>query len=282
MRFYFLLPILLLLASCYEPKSGCLDLEATNYDASADDLCPKCCTYPKLFLKVQHSISHPIAPDSLFGVKYATHYQSLLDSNDFFILDRERFFISDLKLIRDDGTEIGVLDSVWLPTKTMDSIFVENNFTKQDRDIFQETSIGTIKTVGRFSGVKFTLGVPQAILDKVQIDSITAKTGLAVKTDTLSFDSLTGIIPNRLIFRPDTLEGTAPIEFRYHEPRQISLAFPQPVSIERGFNIKLVVDLNYSILFQDIDFKNDTPDMMRAKIDSQLTNAFYIVSLKLE
>lgn len=273
---------MLLLAGCYEPKSGCLDLEATNYDASADDLCPKCCTYPKLFLKIQHSISNPIKPDSLFGVKYATHYQSLLDSNDFFILDRERFFVSDLKLVRDDGAEIGVLDSVWLPTKTMDSIHVENNFTKQDRDIFQETGVGTIRTVGNFTGVKFALGVPQNILDKVQIDSIATKTALAVKADTLSFDSLTGIIPNRLIFRPDTLESTLPVDFRFYEPRQISLAFPQPVLIERGFNIKLELGLNYSVLFQDIDFKNDTPDIMRAKIDNQLTNAFYIVSIKLD
>ncbi len=272
----------MLLTGCYEPKSGCLDLDATNYDASADDLCPACCKYPKLSLQFQHLISNPVKPDSLFGVKYATKYQSLLDSNDFFFLDLGRFFASDLKLIREDGMEFGVLDSVWLPTKTMDSIFLENNFSKHDRDIFQAANLGTVKAVGLFSGVKFTLGVSQIVLDQVQIDSVKTGNVLFVKNDTLSYDSITGIIPNHLIFRPDTLEDTAPIDFRFHDPKQISLVFSQPVSIERGFNIKLVVGLNYAVLFSDIDFKNDTPDVMRTKIDNQLTNAFYVVSIKLE
>jgi hypothetical protein len=281
-RFYFFLPILVLLAGCYEPKSGCLDLEATNYDVSADDQCPDCCKFPTLSLQVQHLVSLPTLPDSLFSMKYATGYQSAYDTNDLFLIDRGRFFISDLKLVRPTGEEVGVLDSVWLPTNNGDSILVENNFSKHDRDIFQAATLGTVRTVGLFSGVKFTLGVSQKVLDEVQIDSVSTGNALAVKSDTLSYDSITGIIPNRLIVSRIIMGDTIANDFRFYEPREISLDFSQPVSIERGFNVKLVLGLNYSFLFQDIDFGNDTSDVIRAKIDSQLTNAFYIVSLKLE
>ena len=281
MRFFLFIPFFILLAGCYEPKNGCLDLEATNYDVGADDPCRDCCKYPKILLQVQHYVTPSSMPDTAFAMKYATKYQSPFDTNDFFFIDRGRFFISDLKLVRSTGEEIGLLDSVWLPTPTGDSIFVENNFSKHDRDIFQAATLGTVKTVGMFSGVKFTLGVSQKVLDEVQIDSV--KTGaLAVKNDSLSFDSLTGIIPNHLIIRPDTLDDTMPIDLHLTEPKQISLGFSQPFSVERGYNIKLTIRLNYLTLFQYVDFKHDTPSVIRAKIDSQLTNAFSVVSVKLE
>ena len=281
MRSWLFLPIILLLSACYEPKEGCLDIEATNYDVSADDMCPKCCTYPKLSVQVLHYVVSPANPDSVFTMKYATKYQGLLDSNQFFFLDRGRFFISNVKLIRDSGEEVGVKDSVLLPRIFGDSILVENNFSKHDRDILQAASLGIVRTVGMFSGVKFTLGVPQIVLDEVQVDSI--KTGaLFVRNDTLSYDSLTGIIPTRFILRPDTLADMPKIDFRFKEPREITLLFAQPVVIERGFNIKLVLGFNYSILLKDVDFKNDDAAIIRTKIDSQLTNAFSIVSFKLE
>lgn len=281
MRFWIFIPIILFLSACYELKEGCLNIEATNYDVSADDMCPKCCTFPKLSVLVLHYVVSPSRPDSVFAVKYATKYQGLLDSNQFFFLDRGRFFISNVKLIRSSGEEVGVKDSVLLPRIIGDSISLENNFSKHDRDILQAASLGTVRTEGMFSGVKFTLGVPQIVLDEVQIDSI--KSGaLFVRSDTLSYDSLTGIIPTRFIIRPDTLADTPKIDFRFKEPREITLPFAQPVAIERGFNIKLVLGFNYSILLQDVDFRNDDAATIRAKIDSQLTNAFSIVSFKLE
>lgn len=281
-RFWLLLPIVLLMSACYDPTEGCLDIEATNYDVSADDPCPTCCKYPSISLQVQHNVVLPTLPDTSFSMKYATKYQSPFDTNHFFFIDRSRFFISNLKLVRASGEEVGVTDSIWLPLTSGDSIFVENNFSKHDRDIFQAATIGTVRTVGTFSGLKFTLGLPQQIVQEVWIDTLAAGHPLAVENDSLSYDKTTGIIPNHLIIRPDTLDDTQPIDFRFKDPKQLSLDFSQPFSVERGFNIKLVVRLNYMTLFGNIDFKNDTPDVMRAKIDSQLTNAFSVVSIKLE
>lgn len=258
-----------------------MDIEATNYDVSADDQCPKCCTYPKLSVQVFHYVVSPRKPDSLFTMRYATKYQGLLDSNQFFFLDRGRFFISDVKLIRESGEAVGIKDSVLLPRYAGDSIRLENNFSKHDRDILQAASLGTVRTEGLFVGVKFTVGIPQSVLDEVAIDSITSGP-LSVRNDTLSHDSLTGIIPIRFILRPDTLDNTPKLDFQFKAPYEISLPFAQPVAIERGYNIKLALGLNYSKLLENVDFQHDSEATIRAKIDSQLTNAFSIVSFKVE
>lgn len=281
MRYWLFLPIILLLTACYEPKDGCLDIEAANYDVSADNQCKACCQYPKLSVQVQHYVVSPLNPDSLFTMRYATMYQGLLDSNQFYTWERGRFFISDVKLVRVSGEEVGVQDTVILPRIQGDSVTVENNFSKHDRDIIQAATIGTMRTTGMFSAVKFTVGVPQFVLDEILVDSITSG-ALSVRSDTIVFDSLTGIIPMRFILKPDTLIDTQPFDFQLKTPKQISLSFAQPVSIERGYNIKLVLGLNYSKLLENVDFKLDSKAVIQSKIDSQLTNAFSIVSFKVE
>jgi len=241
-----------------------------------------CCQYPKISLQVQHYVVEPAFPDTVFSMKYGTEYQSPFDTNHFFFIDRSRFFISNLKLVRASGEEVGVTDSLWLSLTNGDSVYLENNFSKHDRDIFQPANIGTIKTAGPFSGVKFTLGLTSQLVETLDVEKVTTGHPLAVKSDTLSYDETDGFIPNHLIIRPDTMQGTPQIDFRFKAPRQISLDFSQPFSVERGFNIRLVIALNYSVLFKNIDFKNDNPATMQTKIDSQLTNAFSLLSIKLQ
>ncbi len=281
MRYWLFTPFFFMLIGCYEPKEGCLDIEAINYDVSGDDPCPDCCKYPALLLAMQHHVVLPAEPDTSYSLKYATKYQSPFDTNDFFFIDRARFFISDLKFVRDDGLEVGVLDSFWLPLVTGDSVYLENNFAKLDRDIFQAATIGTVKTNGLFVGLKFTVGLSEQV-QQAKVDTLPTGHPLALEFDKMSYRSDYGIIPTRLIFRPDTLPNTQPIDFRFFEPKQISLDFSQPVPIDRGFNIRLTLRMNYSRLFELVDFKNDSPAEMQSKIDSQLTKVFSVTALLLE
>ncbi len=275
------IPFLFLLAGCYEPTEGCLDIEATNYDVSADDSCLDCCTYPSLNLLFQHQVVLATQPDTSFALKYGTRYPSPFDTNHFFYIDRGRFFVSDLKLIRENGEELGVTDSFWLPLLNGDSVYLENNFSKHDRDIFKAATIGSIRTSGLFSGVKFTLGLTPTVRQAL-VDTLPAGHPLAVEDDSLSYLENVGYLPVHLSIRRDTLPGTVPMDFVFTDERQISVPFPQTVSIEKGFIIRVTLRLDYMALFEGIDFKNDTESAIRAKIDSQLSNAFSAISLKLE
>ncbi len=280
MRYCLLLSLLFLSLGCYEPEEGCLDINATNYDVSADDPCPDCCTYPSLSLLFQHYVTLATMPDTSFAMKYGTRYPSPMDTNHLFYIDRGRFFISNLKLVKANGEELGVLDSVWLPLVVGDSIFVENNFSKHDRDIFQAAKLGTFNAYGEFTGVKFTLGLAPTIR-QVWVDTLKT-TALAVENDTLSYNETVGIMPVHLIVRRDTLPDTAPIDLVFTQERQISLPFEQTVFVDRGFKLKVTLRIDFMVLFQDIDFKNDSEADIWLKIDSQLPNAFSAVSLKLE
>ncbi|HMV23421.1 MAG TPA: hypothetical protein PKA71_03780, partial [Saprospiraceae bacterium] len=51
----FLSSVVLFFTACYQPKEGCLDINATNFDATADEEC--CCQYPVLQLKFKHFAS---------------------------------------------------------------------------------------------------------------------------------------------------------------------------------------------------------------------------------
>jgi hypothetical protein len=281
MRFWLFLLVLFLFVGCYEPKEGCLDLEATNYDVSADDPCPNCCKYPVLSLLFQHHIAPANQPDTSMTIFYNKKYQSVLDTNHYFYFDRGRFFISDLKLVREDGLEIGVQDSFWLPLLGGDSVYLEDNYSKHDREIFAAANLGTVRTDGQFTGVKFLLGLSPTV-QQAWVDTLTAGHPLAAENDSLSYLDGVGYLPVHLSIRPDTLPGTLPIDFVFTEGKQISLDFEQPTSIDRGFNIKLTLRMNYMTLFRDIDFKNDSEAVMREKIDSQLSNAISVTSIKLE
>ncbi len=270
-----------MLTGCYEPKEGCLDIDATTYDVSADDPCDDCCEYPVLSLLMQHHVVLATQPDTSFSMKYDSLYPSPFDPSHYFSIDRGRFFISDLKLVRENGEEIGVLDSIWLPLTSGDSIFVEDNFSKHDRDIFQAASVGTVRTSGLFSGVKFTVGLSTAV-QQAWVSKIVATHPLAVKNDTLSYEKGFGIIPFNLTFRPDALPGTQPIDFRFTDPKQISLDFAQPIMVERGFNLKLTLRIDYMALFQNVDFLHHSKSIIFENIDSQIANAFSVTALKLE
>lgn len=275
-----IIPIFFLLAGCYEPKEGCLDIEATNYDVSADDPCPDCCTYPSLSLQFQHYVTLATEPDTSYAMKYGTRYPSPLDTNHLFYLDRGRFFVSDLRLVRANGEEFGILDSVALPLLGGDTIYVENNFSKHDRDIFAAAKLGTFRTSGEFTGVKFTLGLTPTVR-QVWVDTLKT-TALAVENDSFSYSKTVGIMPVRLILRRDTLPDTQPLDLVFTQERQISLPLPQTVFIDKGFKMKVTLRLDYMVLFQNVDFKNDSAMDIWAKIDSQLSNAFSAVSLVLE
>ncbi len=92
----------LLVSACYTPIEGCLDTEATNFDASADKDC--CCKYPLLVLNVEN------AYDTLIW-KPDTAYQN--DLGQWFRIRDIVFYVSELKLTQ-NGVSGVVEDTITL------------------------------------------------------------------------------------------------------------------------------------------------------------------------
>jgi hypothetical protein len=279
---FLILSLSLLLSGCFQPKEGCLDIRAANYDVSADDPCTdNCCKYPTLSITLQHRVILPGQPDTSFTMRYDSLYPAPFDTTHYFSFERSRFFLSNFRLVRENGGEVGVSDSIKLKTVSGVDFTVKNSFAKADRDIFQASSGGVFLASGVFTKIKFTLGLPDP-LPQTDPESVPTGHPLSIANDTLIYEEGAGYIPSRLIFRPDTLPGTDSLDFRFLTPREVELPLAEPFVVEQGFNLKLTLFINYLAWFEGIDLKNDSPATMQAKIDSNLTKAISVTEIKME
>ncbi len=272
----------ILLVGCFQPKEGCLDVRATNYDVSADDPCAdNCCVYPAVSITFQHRVVLPTEPDTAYTMRYDSIYPSPFDPTHYFSFERSRYFLTDFRLVRENGEEVSVSDSLELETLSGVSFVTKRSFAKVDRDIFQASSMGVILAGGFFTKIKFTLGLNDL---QQQTDPQSVPTGhpLSISTDTLIYEEGTGYISNRLIFRPDTLPGTDSLDFKFLTPKEVELDLGGPFEVNRGFNLKLTLLVNYMAWFEGVDMVNDSPATMQAKIDSNLTKAFSVTEIKSE
>lgn len=262
--------------SCFEPTEGCLDIRATNYQVDADDPCGDCCTFPRLTLQVQHQVDLP--SDTTLNFKYETFYPSSVDPTDSFVVDRARFFISNLKLVREDGEEVGVLDTMEIEAPTGTELTIEDSFAKLGRDIFQDRVLGTLITDGTFTAVKMTLGLEEFLL---QTDPASVPTGhpLDITGDTLNYDAATGYLPYLLIFRNDTTTVSDSLEIRIFEPEEISVPLANPFELDQGFDITLTLKVNYMAWFEGVDFQNDALETIRSKVRDNLKNAISVTEI---
>ncbi len=270
--FYFLF-------GCYEPKEGCLNTDAVNYDVTADDPCGDCCVFPSLSLSMQHLIR---LPEDTVSFQYGVLYPSEVNALDSFVVDRARYFISDLKLVKENGEEVGVTDSLSLEFSNGTSITVEDNFAKLDRDIFQARKIGTVLTEGVVTEIKFTFGLDEFLLQNELTSVISNGHPLDTSSDSLIYEEGLGYIPNLLILRRDTVSTTDSLEFRFFDPVQISLPLEAPFVVEKGFNIKLTLKVDYLDWFNGVDFEIDNFPTMEEKIKNNLSNVFHVTEIKLE
>ncbi|HFA49057.1 MAG TPA: hypothetical protein ENJ95_08575 [Bacteroidetes bacterium] len=278
LKYAFLL-FLPLFFGCFEPKEGCLNINATNYAVDADDPCADCCTLPTLTLSVRHVAE---LPNDTVAFRYGTLYPSLVDGRDSFVVDRAHFFISNIKLVKEGGGEVGVTDTLRLEFASGEALTIEDNFAKLDRDIFAARKVGTIITEGNFTKIKLTLGLEEFLLQNDLPTNIPPRHPLNISEDSLIFEAGTGYIPNLLIFRPDTLPETDSLIFHFLEPTEITLPLESPFYVEKGFDVKLTLKVNYEEWFRFVDFENDSPQAMMEQIGHNLPNVFAVAEIKLE
>ncbi len=272
---------LFLSVGCYQPKEGCLDIRATNYDVSSDDPCADCCKYPQWSVATLHQVVLPTEPDTTYTLHYDQPYPSPFDTTHYFSIERCRFFLSNFKLIGENGKTLGISDSLHIESPPGNPITVENNFAKLDRDIFAPNVLGKILGNGPFHQLRFTLGLPANLL-KTDPKSVPAGHPLSTAADSINYEIETGYVPVILSLSQDTLPGVIPTLFRYFETQEITLDLPASFELDRGFNLKLTLKVNYMDWFKDLDFQQDGYYLLREKIWANMAQSFALSEIKLE
>ena len=253
------------LVSCYEPREGCLDLAATNFDASSDDPCSNCCNYPNLSLNVAYSFG-----DQTF--RYDSVYN--LNGTDAFQIARLRFFLSEFSL-HQGNNRFTISDSIPVGAEA------DGQFNLSDIVLISPDQTSTSYTLGAFLGFG-------------QWDSLTFRWGLSnevVSSDTLDWPEgyLLSTASDSIYFndsyqqasfwlKRDTLAGTdtTSIHLAGNDISHV-VSLPWDGITTLGENTVFPLGIDFEEWLSGIDIRNATIDEIKNKIVQQAPNAFSVV-----
>jgi hypothetical protein len=255
------------LSACFEPKEGCLDISATNFDASADNDC--CCEYPKLVLTVNQV------------------YDTLLFRNDSLYTDASghrfriksvAFYLSDFKLAQNSVT-YQVSDTLTLKTflgnDTSSQLFINDFQLVRRSPVLYE--IGTFQLDGTFDQVNFRLGLsPEA--QKVIPTKAPDGHPLEAQPDSLWRGQSQGFVFLQAVVVQDSDPSTTTDTIRIMEADlgqkfiTTTGSFVHPT----GYNFPLVLKVDYKKLFDGINWSAHDIPAWKTKIISNLDAAFSV------
>lgn len=268
MRPFLLLLLALFAAACAEKREGCLDIEATNFDAAADKNC--CCTYPNLLIKVAPQFGSVVwKPDTAY--EYTP--------GKWFRLRQIAYYLSDFELVR-QGTVYPVADTlsfaVWAAAGDTGMQTLTNDFllVRRSSDSYKA---GTFRTSGAFGSVRFRVGLPDAA--QAVIPAL-APSGhpLQLQSENLWRGRDTGYVALKIILTRDTLSGTVPDTLWFGRP-DFSSAVIQQDSLfrhESGYDFQFYLNADYRALFQGVDLSGGDISTWKTRIWANLPAALRV------
>ncbi len=273
LRLPFIGCLLLFLAqtACFEPAEGCLEVEATNFDASADKNC--CCEYPQLVLDVVQWY------DSVQFVENAAYPAPLNDR--LFRLKSVSFYLSDFQLIQNnipytvgDTVQLRAFSPTGLDTITET---LTDDFLLVRRQSFSN-DIGDFRTNGTFSQTRFRLGLTDSA---GRVIPRLAPTGHPLRTQA---DSLwhgpggAGYIFLQVVLARDTASATVAdtISFSRADLGDFFIQTQVPVQHATGYDFRLRLLAEYKNLLEGVDLTTGDISIWKSKMIANLPNVFSV------
>ncbi|HMQ50274.1 MAG TPA: hypothetical protein PKA00_22785 [Saprospiraceae bacterium] len=272
--------LMLILSACYEPREGCLDIEAVNYELDADKNTLEDCIYPEFRLQVAHRYS---TQDTIFRFRLrdSIYYD---DFGQPFRVNDLRFYLSDLKLLFDNGQEMMLEDELAVyirqPGGTVEMQVLEDNFALVNPSITQNYVIGTSTNSGNIQSLSFTLGLDDPA-NQIIPDSLPASHPLSLRDSSMYLGIDSGYVFQRIeLFRDTTAADTIPEVLLIGTPGyQQHYAVDVVAAKDRGFHLLLTLQVDYRVWFRGINVKTDSKAALIEKIVGNLPEAFSVVSI---
>ena len=272
------------LTACYEPREACLDINATNFAVDADRPCSDCCEYPNLRLAVNHRSVYPNTTVN-FRLLDSVYFDR---SGQAFRVAGIRFYLSDLHFMMADGTEAGVTDVIRLDVfnenGALEEKTLEDNFSLVTPSRVQAYQIGTFRTPGEFTALRFTLGLND-LANRADPVSLPVDHPLAPQPEDLYWSPDSGYVFNRIaIFRDTTAADTIPTVLQIGtEPYRLEVVLPVSGVIPEGQNLLVSLQIDYLRWFAGIeDVRQDPASDLIDAIVSGLAQSFSVVDIRAE
>lgn len=251
-RTLYLLWISFLALQCNQPTEGCRDVQATNYDVTADEDCEmSCCVYPTLTLQISPKIRQVIDNvDTIIAFSYDKQYALPDNLADTFSVQRIRAYLSDFRLISTIGDTHKISD-----TKTIELATGENVTLSDDFFLFDAGSssyeLGTFNEQDIYDKVKFNVGL-YSELKGVNPDETMINRLKKIAPDSLNYDDTYGYIAQRyVIFAPHTAVDSTVLSV--FNPQEIELPIT-PITFKSGYDGTLKMTMRYDKLFENVSF----------------------------
>jgi hypothetical protein len=256
--------ILVIFSSCYEPREGCLDVKANNFDPSADISCRQaCCTYPSLQWQCRHLVgpsnfSSDTAISDINGVPYR-----LVDC---------KILVSQVQLLDAVGNFYSIADSVTL-TLSGNTLKLPDDMQIVGNSAFNYT-FGSFQINQTFTGMRFTVGLPLNIAGSKPTDW---PVGHPLALNTLFDLDTEHYYQGSLSFMPDTLLPDS-IRTIYWgdaaEPVTIVYNFVGPFTPALGFDSQVGITLKHENWLLGADVQGDSDAVLKDLIFSNLDSIF--------
>ena len=272
----------LFFTACFQPESGCLDIEAKNFELTADEPCDSdntatsCpCTYPVLSFDNMNYVVEKVdyQPDAFYRI-----------DSQYIRIQSIQFYLSGFQFRRTSGEWISVEDTISLVVLNDENQLATQLLTDDFQLINQQSSIdmGAITQHGTFDSLRFVLGI-EAPANTAAPDFITNTNHPLATTDMHTDNQETGYIFNQLIFHRDTYPETTAITINLtaaNVKKQPSLMeFKMPFSYETpiGEDFSLgTLQVDHAKWFDGINFVVDTEAIMIEKIVANTPKVFSV------
>lgn len=275
----FLLTFCIFLSSCDEPKTGCLDIAATNFAADADDPCEDCCTFPTLKIQFLHRITQG---DTTLNLQYDSAYT--INGTDFFRIKNIRYILSDLEFVRADGSAVTVLDTVELtiPNAPGDTTLKTrpDNFVVVEADNFQAITVANYRESGNFVGLQFNIGIPEP-------DNQAIPTSLVddhpLNSDSLYLGTGLGYIFNEFSFVRDTTPTTKCELVQINGESQLkTISLDTTFTARESFDVQVILAVDYAEWLTTVDISNHSTTKIAEEITTNINKSFTLFDIIVE
>ncbi len=277
-----LMVVCLFFTACFQPESGCLDVEAKNFELTADEPCDSdnsatsCpCTYPVLSFGTMNYVVEKLdyQPDAFYRI-----------DTQYIRIQSIQFYLSGFQFRRTSGEWIGVEDTISLVVLNEENQLETQLLTDDFLLINQQNSIdiGAIKQHGTFDSLRFVLGI-EAPANSTAPDSITNTSHPLAESEMHTGNQETGYIFNRLIFHRDTFSETASITLNITAAdftqqtnlMELKMPFFYETPIGKDFSLG-TLQVDQAKWFDGINFVVDTEAIMIEKIVANTSKIFSV------
>lgn len=257
------------LMACYQPRGGCIDPNAVNFDVNAD--LDTGCIYPNMVLEVSHLHNNT-------GVNLGGNY--LNNKGQYYQILDVAYYLSGFKF--GSGLQEYTLQDTFQAFRkgtpnVSDSVAVTaiNDIALLRRNTVSYT-IGGFREEGQFDRISCDFGLRTELTD-ILPGSVTSGFSLSPQSEQL-YDSVAFAYRfARIIYRADSSTLTKP-DTMWLSGQDFAGGAPkitQSVNMKHvaGFDFKVKLSVDYSFWFANVDFSKPKPDIIR-QITNDLQGSF--------